>query len=34
MSERRLYSIDNGRVKSFELVPDLDSLESLKKRIC
>lgn len=31
MSERRLYSIDNGRVKSFELVPDLDSLESLKK---
>ena len=31
MSERKLYSMNNGTFKSFELVPDLDSLETLKK---
>lgn len=31
MSERKLYSMNNGVLKCFELVPDLDSLETLKK---
>ena len=31
MSGRKLYSMDKGTFKSFELVPDLDLLETLKK---
>ena len=31
MGERKLYQMQNGTFKSFELVPDFDSLEELKK---
>ena len=31
MRERKLYSMDNGTFKSYDLIPDLNSIETLKK---